>query len=117
MRSIICLALLVSMCLASACASTSDAADGMQAPQVVQRVEPEYPQHLRQARIQGIVVIGGTVPKEGGALRNIHVIRSDDQRLEPYALNAVSQWVWEPGLVDGEPADMEFQTTVHFSLR
>lgn len=86
------------------------------APVVVTRVEPEYPPELRAAGIEGIVEISGTVPKEGGVLRNPRVVRSDDARLEPLALDAVSRWMWKPGMQDGQAVDVEFTTTIRFSV-
>jgi len=91
--------------------------EGMRAPTVVSRVEAEYPAELRAAGVQGQVVVGGTVPKEGGSLRNPRVVRSDDSRLEAFALEAVSRWTWHPGLQNGQPVDVEFTTTVTFSLK
>ena len=88
----------------------------VRAPSVAQRVEPEYPAELRQQRVQGVVVVGGTVAKEGGTLRNPHVVRSDDPRLSQLALDAVSRWIWRPGIQDGVPVDVEFTTDVHFSV-
>jgi len=101
------------------CAGTAPAPatpSGYEVPKVVQRIQPEYPANLRQQRVTGSVVIEGTVPKEGGTLRDPHVVRSDDPRLEPYALAAVSHWVWAPGKKDGQPVDVKFQTTVRFSI-
>jgi protein TonB len=93
----------------------SDSA-GVRVPTVTHRVEPDYPAELRQQRVTGVVVVAGTVPKEGGVLRNPHVVRSDDPRLNQLALAAVSRWVWRPGLQDGKPVDVEFRTEVSFSL-
>ena len=89
---------------------------GYEIPKLVHRVKPEYPADLRLQRVEGSVVIEGTVPKEGGAFRDPHVVRSDDPRLDPYALAAISQWVWAPGKKDGQPVDVKFQTTVSFSI-
>lgn len=105
--------------LALGCAGSAPApvaSSGNEIPKLVHRVEPEYPASLRQQRVTGSVVIEGTVPKQGGALRDPHVVRSDDPRLEVYALAAVSQWVWTPGKKDGQPVDVKFQTTVRFSI-
>ena len=105
--------------LALGCAGSAPAPaspSGYEIPKLVHRVKPEYPAGLRQQRVTGSVVIEGTVSKEGGALRDPHVVRSDDSRLNPYALAAVSQWVWAPGKKDGQPVDVEFQTTVSFSI-
>jgi len=101
-------------CAGSTPAPASPGGDAI--PKLVHRVEPEYPASLRQQRVTGSVVIAGTVPKEGGALRDPHVVRSDDPRLDPYALDAVSRWVWTAGTKDGQPVDVKFQTTVSFSI-
>jgi periplasmic protein TonB len=97
--------------------STASVPEGIRVPVVVTRVEPEYPPELRHAGVQGVVEISGTVPKEGGVLRNPRVVRSDDARLEPFALAAVSRWIWTPGMQDGQAVDVEFTTTVRFSIR
>jgi protein TonB len=83
---------------------------------LVKRVEPAYPAALRAAGVQGLVEVRGTVPKEGGALRNPQVVRSDDPRLDPLALDAISRWEWKPGMQDGQAVDVEFTTTIRFSL-
>jgi len=106
-------------CVATACASSPGVQatpGGHRAPRVVQRVEPEYPAELRQQRVTGSVDIAGTVPKEGGVLRNPHVVRSDDPRLDQYALDAVRQWIWSAGFQNGVAVDVEFKTTVTFSV-
>jgi periplasmic protein TonB len=88
----------------------------IQVPRVIQRVDPDYPSELRRQRVEGVVVVSGTVPKEGGVIRNPQVVRSDDPRLNALALEAVSKWIWSAGLQDGEPVDVEFTTEVRFAL-
>lgn len=115
-RADLLIATLLAILTVTSCATPAQSvAAGVRAPTVASRVEPEYPAELRAAGIHGSVVIAGTVPKEGGTLRNARVIRSDDARLEPLALDAVSRWIWRPGLQDGQPVDVEFSTTVTFS--
>ena len=112
-------ALVIVGTLLSGCASagsTGEETDGIRTPKVVKRVDPEYPSELRELGVQGVVVIRGTVPKEGGLLRNPHVVRSDHPALASYALDAVSRWLFSPGLQDGEPVDVDFTTDVRFSL-
>ena len=108
----------VAFVVLSSCASSSAPAPppGIRAPVVVKRVEPAYPAGLRAAGVQGVVEIRGTVPKEGGVLRNPQVVRSDDPRLEPLALAAISRWQWKPGMQDGQAVDVVFDTTIRFSL-
>jgi TonB family protein len=97
-------------------ATRAGSSEGIRAPKLIQPVEPDYPAELRKQGVTGVVVIGGTVPKEGGAMRNPHVVRTDDPRLNQPALNAVSRWLWRAGLQNGEPVDVEFTTEVRFRL-
>lgn len=112
-------ALPMAMCVALSCTSSDGVpreVENVRAPTVIHRVAPEYPAELRQERVVGVVVISGTVPKEGGALRNPRVVRSDDLRLNQLALDAVARWIWKPGLQHGKPVDVEFTTPVRFSV-
>lgn len=107
-------------CAATSCASSpirENAPEGIRAPRVVHRVAAEYSEDLRRQRVSGSVVIAGTVPKEGGVLRTPHVVSSTDPRLNQSALDAVAQWIWAAGLQNGQAVDVEFQTTVTFSLK
>ncbi len=118
MQRFLCLAMVLS--LVSSCASSPNSASpvsGVVAPRVVKRVEPQYPQQLRAEGVEGVVEIAGVVPKEGGALRNPRVIRSDDPRLNQLALDAIARWTWSPGFQDGQAVDVEFSTSVRFSLQ
>ena len=102
--------LLLGLCIALSCASpdgTARKAEHVRAPTVRHRVKPELPLELRRAGVSGVVVVSGTVPKEGGVLRNPRVVKSDDPRLNQPALDAVSRWIWTPGLQDGVPVDVE----------
>ena len=101
---------------ASAGSTQAGNSEGMRVPTVLQRVDPQYPVELRQQGVQGVVVVAGTVPKEGGVLRNPRVVRTDDPRLNQLALDAVSHWLWRAGLQNGEAVDVEFTTEVRFRL-
>jgi protein TonB len=110
---------LLAISIASSCGSSKAPRSengSVRAPTLVQRIDPEYPAELRRQHVEGGVVIGGTVPKEGGTLRNPHVVRSSDPRLNQLALEAVSHWMWTPALSDGQPVDVEFITEVRFSV-
>lgn len=108
-------ALMLAGCLASSCASQGAATGSHVAPVVIHRVDASLPEELKGQQIRGSVVLSGTVPKEGGVLRNIKVVSSDNQRLNQAALDAVSQWIWQAGKQNGEPVDVEFTTTVSFN--
>lgn len=96
----------------SACTSQVATTATHIAPKVVHRVEVSLPDDLKRQGLRGSVIVSGTVPKEGGVLRNIKVVSSDDSRLDQLVLDAVSQWVWQAGKQNGEAVDVEFTTTV-----
>jgi periplasmic protein TonB len=110
------MAIAVAAALLASCSSKPVPPDGTRAPVVIKRVDPDYPVQYREARIEGWVQVSGTVPKEGGVLRDPRVVNSNDKRLEPLALAAVSRWEWKPAMKDGQPVDVIFVTTVRFSL-
>jgi TonB family protein len=84
-------------------------------PRLIHRVNPEYPAALRRSRIEGKVEIEALIGTDG-VPREVRVVRSDHSTLSPLALNAVKQWRFSPGTLDGEPVDVIFNTTVNFNL-
>ena len=81
---------------------------------LVHRVQPEYPQLARQARIQGSVVLHAIISREG-RIENLQVI-SGHPLLVPAALDAVRQWRYRPFLLNDQPVEVETQITVNFAL-
>ena len=104
-----------------ACASSPDPQalvnlpGGIVPPRVVHKVDPEYPAELRRQGITGVVTIQALIDKTGRLLRP-SIARSTDHRLDELALAAVRQWMFKPGTVNGEPADVLFTVDVKFSI-
>jgi protein TonB len=86
----------------------------MQAPALVRRVDPVYPEIARQARIEGVVIIEAETDIFG-RVRNARILRSIPL-LDQAALDAVRQWVYEPMLINGRPRGVLFTVTVTFKL-
>jgi TonB family protein len=86
------------------------------APQIVRRVEPEYPVDLRRDRVEGDVILGATIDVDG-SLRDLRVLSAAEPRLGDLAVAAVRQWVFKPGTVDGAPVPTTFRTTITFRVR
>jgi TonB family protein len=84
------------------------------APQLVKRVEPEYPQMARIAHIQGDVLIAITIT-ETGAVSNLKPL-SGHPILIQAALDAVRQWKYSPILKDEKPTTMETVVKVGFYM-
>ena len=89
--------------------------DGVSAPQLISKVEPEYSQQARQAKHQGIVVLSLVVGPDGRT-RGIHVARSLGMGLDEKAIEAVRQWRFEPAMKDGRPVPVAVEVEVSFRL-
>ncbi len=81
---------------------------------LIYRVQPEYPQLARQARIQGTVVLRAIIGRDGG-IENLQVV-SGHPLLVQAALDAVRQWHYRPYLLNEQPVEVETQITVNFML-
>ena len=81
---------------------------------LIHRVQPEYPQLARQARIQGTVVLRAVISREG-RIENLQVL-SGHPLLVPAALDAVRQWRYRPYSLNDQPVEVETQITVNFTL-
>ena len=84
-------------------------------PKKVKDMQPRYPESARQDRVQGIVILEAIITHTG-CVRSIGVLRSVDGRLDIAALLAVSQWRYEPTLLNGEPVPIVMTVTVNFTL-
>ena len=93
----------------------SSVPEGVTAPKVVTKVDPEYPAELRRRGIEGTVVVEAIIDTRG-IPRNVRVVMTDNVELSDLARRAVEQWRFQPGTVDGQPVDVLFNTTVNFNL-
>jgi TonB family protein len=81
---------------------------------LVHRVEPQYPDDAKQARVQGDVVLE-TVIGADGAVRGMTAL-SGDSRLASVAMDAVRQWRYQPYLKNGHAVDVQTRITLRFAL-
>gem|GEM_PF-333040 len=84
---------------------------------IIRKVDPEYPESAKRARIQGTVVLDIAVNEEGN-VTNIKVSPeySGHPLLRQAAVDAVKQWKYEPVLSNGEPSAATTTVMVHFVL-
>ncbi len=82
--------------------------------QVIRRVEPLYPSIAHTARIQGSVVLHAIISREG-TIERLQVV-SGHPMLDKAALDAVSQWLFRPYILNGQPIEVETEITVNFIL-
>ena len=85
-------------------------------PQRVRNVNPVYPETMRQARVQGVVILDALVSTTG-CVRNLEVLRSVLPPLDVAAMSAVAGWRFTPTLVGGVPVPVVMTVTVNFQLQ
>lgn len=104
--------------LSSATASTIHQIGGkVTAPRVKHRQEPQFPESARRAMgpATNVIVILRCVISHNGCVRAVQLIKqSPFPELNAAALFAVGQWTFEPGRLESEPVDVEFNLTVNF---
>jgi TonB family protein len=81
---------------------------------LVRQVTPDYPPLARQARIQGTVVLGAVIGRDG-SIQSLHLV-SGHPMLAPSAIDAVKQWKYKPYFLNGETVEVETTINVNFTL-
>jgi TonB family protein len=85
------------------------------APFLLTQVDPEYTDEARRAKLQGVVVLHIDVDAHGRP-QNIKVVEGLGLGLDERAVDAVSQWKFRPGTVNGKPAVTSAEIRVTFRL-
>ena len=88
--------------------------DEIKPPKIIKQVNPVYPEEARKKGIQGVVILEAKID-EYGRVMDAMILRSIPD-LDPSAIDAVRQWVYEPLLIDGKPTKALFTVTVRFQL-
>jgi protein TonB len=87
----------------------------VQAAKLIKRVVPVYPRAAIQTRISGTVHLLGIIAKDG-TIQRLQVL-SGHPLLRQAALDAVSQWIYRPTVLNGKPVEVEAPIEVIFTLR
>lgn len=82
------------------------------------RVQPEYPELARQAKVQGKVILQAVIFKDG-SVGDIQVLQTPGEKLgfDEASVSAVIQWRYKPALQSGKPVDVIFTIVVEFTLK
>ena len=86
----------------------------VQAPKLIQEVQPTYPPLAKQARIQGDVVIDSVIDAQG-RVTQMKVVSGSPLLVEA-AERALAQWSYQPTLLNGQPVAVDMLVTLHFQL-
>ncbi|HWN40817.1 MAG TPA: M56 family metallopeptidase [Thermoanaerobaculia bacterium] len=84
-------------------------------PKIVNKVQPEYPESAREAKLEGTVAVK-TVIDEQGRVRNPTVAKSSGNAdFDRSALDAVAQWTFQPATLDGKRVEVYYTITIRFT--
>ncbi|OGF59260.1 MAG: hypothetical protein A2Y62_19990 [Candidatus Fischerbacteria bacterium RBG_13_37_8] len=89
--------------------------EGIQ-PVVLKRVQPDYPDLAENARIEGIVIVEAVISKYGTVV-DVHLLKSVHPVLDRAAIEAVYQWLFEPGKINGVPTNAYYTLTIIFTIK
>jgi TonB family protein len=89
--------------------------DGVSQPSVIYKVDPQYTEDARRDKISGPVTLSLVVGADGLA-HDISVIQPLDPGLDVKAAEAVEQWRFAPGVLNGEPVAVRATIVVNFRL-
>lgn len=88
----------------------------VEAAKVITRVQPIYPESAKAAGAQGTVLLHAVVGMDGKPL-SLQVLNSQvNPDLARAAVEAVSQWRYQPTLLNGNPVEVDTTIQVKFSL-
>jgi periplasmic protein TonB len=82
-----------------------------QGPGLIKKVEPQYPQIARAARMEGTVVVDAIIRKDG-SVSDVKVLKSSSPMFEQACIDAVRQWRFTPG-----SQDVILSVSVNFTLK
>jgi TonB family protein len=84
-------------------------------PVLLSRKDPEYSEEARKAKFQGTVQLS-IVVNVAGQVTDVNVLRSVGLGLDERAVEAVRQWKFRAGMVDGKAVSMRATVEVNFRL-
>jgi TonB family protein len=84
-------------------------------PRLIHKVEPQYTEEARDAKVAGTVKLTMIIETNGVA-SGIKVLESLDEGLDANAILAVTAWQFEPATKDGKPVRVSATVEVNFKL-
>jgi TonB family protein len=89
-------------------------AKSVDAPILVRRVEPKYPEEALKQKVQGVVILSGVTDLEGN-VEKLKVLKGHDLLVKE-SMEVVRLWKYIPWKIDGAPQPVEFQLVIVFRL-
>jgi len=88
---------------------------GVSTPVILYKIEPEYSEEARQAKLNGSVVLYVEIDPTGH-VANPRVVRGLGLGLDEKAIEAILKWKFSPGYKDGKPVTVGALIGIQFRL-
>jgi TonB family protein len=98
-----------------ATAQASKVGNGVAAPALLHKLEPDYSVEARAAKVQGTVVLSVVIGTDGRA-SDVQLRKGVGYGLDEQALDAITQWAFKPGMRDGMAVPVQASIEVNFRL-
>jgi TonB family protein len=89
--------------------------NGVTIPRAIKQTPPQYSDEARRKKLEGTVLLSLVVTANGDTA-DIKVTRALGSGLDEKAIEAVSQWKFEPATKDGKPVAVKVAVEVSFHL-
>jgi TonB family protein len=98
-------------------AVSGSAGGAIQAPKLINKVQPVYPSAAKAAGSQGTVILHAIIGMDGTPL-SLQVVNDQiDPELARAAIESVSKWRYSPTLLNGNPIEVDTTIQVNFTLQ
>lgn len=100
---------------ASASANVYRPGNGVTGPSLISKIEPEYSDEARAAKLEGTETVYAEIGPDGIA-HNLTVLGSVGLGLDEKGIAAINQWRFNPGIKDGQPVTVAVNIEINFRL-
>jgi protein TonB len=87
--------------------------DGMNRPELVSKVDPEYTKEAREASVEGLI-LAKCVIQTDGSLKRCRIVKSLPT-MDQAVLSALAQWRYTPVVYQGKPVAVEYVIPVRLA--
>ena len=86
-----------------------------QKPELIERINPEYPEEAKEQEIQGLEILQAQIDTNG-SVSNLKSIKTTHSLFSQSAMVAIKQWRYTPGMISGKPTPVPLTVLVNFIL-
>ena len=85
----------------------------IKAPEVIRKVDAEYPPSASDTGIEGIVIADVRIERDG-SIADVRIVKSLSADFDEKAVAAIRQWKFKPATYLDKPVPVVFTVTVNF---